>query len=157
MTVTAPASVIAHHRRLFAFDYWANLTALDAVEPVRDRVPKAIARLNHILGASRVWLSRVSGETAPFGLEASFDCAALRGEMAAANAGWTEFLAAAGDADLSRVITFRGTYRVSVADVLTHVPLHGQQHRGQINLDLRAAGIEPPLVDYVHAAGQGKF
>ena len=156
MTIAPPASVVEHHRRLFAFDYWANVTALDAVEPVHERVPTAIARLNHILGASRVWLSRVSGEAAPFGLEASFDCAALRREFAAADAGWAAFLARPG-VDLSRVITFRGTHRVSVADVLTHVPVHGQQHRGQINLDHRAAGIDPPLLDYVHAASLGKF
>lgn len=81
MTITPPASVVEHHRRLFAFDYWANVTALGAVEPVHERVPKAVARLNHLLGASRVWLSR---ETAPFGLEASFNCAGLRREFAAA-------------------------------------------------------------------------
>jgi hypothetical protein len=49
--------VLSFHRRVFDFDHWANLVALDTVEPVLDRVPKACRRLNHILGAS---------ETKPF-------------------------------------------------------------------------------------------
>jgi hypothetical protein len=44
--------VLSHHRRLLAFDHWATLTVLDAVGPVHDRVPSAIERVNHMLGAS---------------------------------------------------------------------------------------------------------
>jgi len=149
--------VLSHHRRLFAFDHWANLVALDAVALVAGRVPRAIERLNHILGASRVWLGRVTGEPPPFGHDASFDVVELRREFEAARAGWEAFLDAQTDADLSRVIAYGNTQRVALGDILTHLPLHGQQHRGQINVDLRAAGITPPSIDYVHAARHGRF
>jgi len=147
--------VLSLHRRLFAFDHWANLVVLDAVEPVVDRVPKALDRLNHILGASRVWLARVTGEPPPFGLNPSFGAAELRRELETARAGWDLFLDTQADADLSRVIAYTNTQRVPLGDILTHVPVHGQHHRGQINADLRAAGITPPTIDYIHAARRG--
>lgn len=148
--------MLSHHRRLFAFDRWATFTVLDAVEPVHDRVPAAIARLNHMLGASRVWLARVTGGSPPFGLEASFGPADLRQQFAAAHDLWNAFLDTQSDADLARVIVY-GPNHVALGDILTHLPLHGQHHRGQINVDLRAAGIAPPSIDYVHAARQGRF
>lgn len=149
--------MLSLHRRLFAFDHWANLVVLDAVEPVVDRVPKALDRLNHILGASRVWLARVTGEPPPFGLYPSFGAAELRCELETARAGWDLFLDTQADADLSRVIAYTNTQRVPLGDILTHVPVHGQHHRGQINADLRAAGITPPTIDYIHAARRGLF
>lgn len=40
-------------------------------------------------------------------------------------------------------------FKYSVGDILTHVALHGQYHRGQINSRLRAMGVEPVSVDYI--------
>jgi len=36
-----------------------------------------------------------------------------------------------------------------VRDILLHVAMHGQYHRGQINQLLRGAGLEPISVDYI--------
>ncbi|GGD50756.1 hypothetical protein GCM10010911_05370 [Paenibacillus nasutitermitis] len=41
------------------------------------------------------------------------------------------------------------SYATSVRDILTHLALHGQYHRGQINTILRSAGGEPVNVDYI--------
>ncbi len=147
--------MLSFHRRLFAFDHWANLAVLDAIEPALDRVPGALGRLNHVLGASRVWLGRVTGEPVPFDLQPSLGVVELRHELERVHTGWTSFLDTQTDADLSRVITYRNTDRVPLADILTHVPVHGHQHRGQINADLRAAGITPPSIDYIHATRRG--
>jgi uncharacterized damage-inducible protein DinB len=40
----------------------------------------------------------------------------------------------------------------TVADIVTHVAMHGSHHRGQIALKLRASGQEPPYVDYIQFA-----
>jgi len=145
------------HRRLFAFDHWANLVVLDAIEPAVALVPQALGRLNHILGASRVWLGRVTGDPVPFGPHPSFSAAALRRELETACAAWDLFLATQSDAGLSRVIAYTDTQRVPLGDILAHIPIHGQHHRGQINADLRDVGITPPSIDYVHAARRGLF
>jgi len=44
-----------------------------------------------------------------------------------------------------------------VGDILTHVLLHSAYHRGQIAVDLRAAGLTPAYTDYIHAVRQGKI
>lgn len=149
--------MFSFHRRLFDFDHWANGVVLDAVEPVSASVPKAIDRLNHILGASRVWLGRITNEPAPFGLEATFGVTDLRREFESARADWNRYFATRNESDLSRVITYGNALQIAVSDILTHIPLHGQQHRGQVNVDLRAAGLTPPSIDYVHAVRRGLF
>ncbi|MBM4015253.1 MAG: hypothetical protein FJ293_09875 [Planctomycetes bacterium] len=42
-----------------------------------------------------------------------------------------------------------------VADILTHVAMHGVHHRAQILAELRAAGHVPPYLDFVHATRTG--
>jgi uncharacterized damage-inducible protein DinB len=41
------------------------------------------------------------------------------------------------------------TFQTPCADILLHVALHGQYHRGKINLLLRESGGEPVPVDYI--------
>lgn len=44
----------------------------------------------------------------------------------------------------------KGTeFTSSTHDILTHVALHGQYHRGQINLQLQANRNEPVNVDFI--------
>lgn len=151
--------MLSYHRRLFAFDAWANLVSLEAVAQVAGQVPKSLAWLNHIVGAKRVWLARVTGEATPFGVNPTFDPAQLRAEFEVASSGWRHFLALQTDRDLSRVIRYTNLkgkpFATELGDILAHVPLHGQHHRGQINADLRAVGITPPVIDYIHAARSG--
>ena len=37
----------------------------------------------------------------------------------------------------------------TVKDILLHVAMHAQYHRGKINLLLRQAGLEPAPADYI--------
>jgi uncharacterized damage-inducible protein DinB len=151
--------VLAYHRRLLAFDHWANMASLDAVTPVADTVPVALARLNHILGATCVWLARVTATPMPFGVNPTFAANELRAELEHAHDGWLRFLATQTDADVPRIIHYANLkgqpFSSPLGDILTHLPLHGQHHRGQINADLRAAGVAPPLIDFIHAARSG--
>jgi uncharacterized damage-inducible protein DinB len=144
---------------MFAFDHWANIASLDAVEPIVDRVPKSLAWLNHILGAKRIWLARVTSTPAPFGVNPTLRAPELRRELDAARDGWTQFLGLETDESLARVIRYTNLkgdpFQTALTDILAHVPVHGQHHRGQVNADLRAAGLTPPVIDYIHAARAG--
>jgi uncharacterized damage-inducible protein DinB len=42
-----------------------------------------------------------------------------------------------------------------VEDMLTHVLFHSAYHRGQIALQMRAAGNEPAYTDFIHAVRNG--
>lgn len=151
--------MIAYHRRVFAFDHWANTLSLDAVAPVAEKVPRSLAWLNHILGAQRIWLSRVTGEKPPFGVNPTFSPAELAGQLELAHSGWLDYLDTRTDGDTARLVRYTNLkgepFESALGDILTHLPIHGQHHRGQINADLRAAGLTPPAIDFIHAARIG--
>ncbi|WP_242466741.1 DinB family protein [Brevibacillus brevis] len=56
--------------------------------------------------------------------------------------------------DLDKIISYTNSkgreFTYSVWDMLIPVALHGQYHRGQIISRLRAVGIEPVNVDFIH-------
>jgi uncharacterized damage-inducible protein DinB len=147
------------HRRMLAFDHWASTASLDAVAPVADRVPASLAWLNHIVGAKRVWLARVTETEMPFGVNPRFSAAELRHQFEEAHRQWLQFLDSQSPGDVARIIHYRNLkgepFSSPLGEILAHVPLHGQHHRGQINTDLRAAGIAPPTIDFIHAARSG--
>jgi len=68
-------------------------------------------------------------------------------------------LAGLAESDLAGSIEYRNSkgerWQSSVADVLTHVLLHGSYHRGQIASAVRAAGGIPAYTDFIHASRQG--
>ena len=124
---------------------WADARMLEALRKTPNE--RALHVFAHIVGAEHVWISRMRGEAARFEVwpKLSVDeCAELAAENAAALRDFT---------DLERVVNYRNTagkeFNTSVEDVLTHVAMHGQYHRGQVNLLLRQAGSEPVPVDYV--------
>ena len=151
--------MLSYHRRMFAFDHWANTVSLDAVAPVAQQAPASMAWLNHILGAKCIWLARVTGTPPPFGVNPSFGPADLRAQFVQADEDWTRFLATQGEQDVMRVIDYLNLkgdpFSSRLGDILAHVPVHGQHHRGQVNADLRAAGVAPPVIDFIHAARTG--
>ena len=151
--------MLSYHRRMFVFDHWANMASLEAVAAGAERVPRSVAWLNHILGAKRIWLARVTDTPPPFGVNPMFGLAELRTEFETARNGWNDFLATQSDADMARVIHYRNLkgdpFSSRLGDILAHVPVHGQHHRGQVNADLRAAGLTPPVIDFIAAARTG--
>jgi len=151
--------MLNYHRRMFAFDHWANLVSLGAVAPAAEHVPKSVAWLNHVLGGKRIWLARVTGSQSPFGVNPTFGVDDLRAEFETAQSGWTDFLNTQTDADITRVVSYTNLkgdpFASQLGDILAHLPIHGQHHRGQVNADLRAAGLTPPSIDFIHAARSG--
>jgi uncharacterized damage-inducible protein DinB len=67
--------------------------------------------------------------------------------------GFTTLFTSLANTDLDKGISYRNSkgleFNNSVRDILTHVALHGQYHRGQINSRLRANGIEPVVIDFI--------
>jgi len=151
--------MLSHHRRMLEFDHWASLVSLDAVAPAADRLPRSVSWLNHIVGAKRVWLARVTASAMPFGANPSFSVAELPAQFTLAHTGWLEFLDGRQDRDVAEVIEYTNLkgepFSSRLGDILAHLVLHGQQHRGQVNAELRAAGVTPPTIDFIHAVRSG--
>jgi uncharacterized damage-inducible protein DinB len=150
-----------NYRRLFDYEAWANRETLASLRAAANPPEKARKLLGHIVGAGRLWISRIEGAAKPpavwpdLSLE---ECARGIEEM---RGRWSAFLERADPAELSRAVGYTNSkgerWESSVADILTHVVLHGTYHRGQIASRLRDAGGEPAYTDFIEAARRGKI
>lgn len=139
-------------QRLFAHLVWSDGRTLALVSA--DGVSTEItSRFMHLLAAEHVWSCRLRGVTPTVPLWAPFEAEQAAKVMAANHAEFTAMLAGADAAGLARVIFYTNTagqsYRSRVDDVLLHVAMHGQWHRGQIAMLVRQAGKEPVPGDYI--------
>jgi uncharacterized damage-inducible protein DinB len=66
---------------------------------------------------------------------------------------YAKLLSTLSNNDLNRVVTYKNSkgteFHNTIREILTHVALHGQYHRGQINQLLRITGLEPINVDFI--------
>jgi uncharacterized damage-inducible protein DinB len=145
--------------RMFAYDHWANRECLAAMGADGSAASGAVKRIAHILSAEKLWLERIRGERQSMAVWPSStveDCIALADGMGSA---WRNYLSKVPPGGLEEKIEYRNSkgepWSSRVEDVLTHVLMHSAYHRGQIALEMRAAGMEPAYTDFIHAVRQG--
>ena len=145
-------------RRLLTHDGWANAAALAALRigPAPD---KARAWMAHIIGAERVWMSRIREEPPTMAVWPDLDLDACAAELTELVGDWMRLLDGLDEDGLKESVAYRNSkgefWTSTVADILTHVALHASYHRGQIAAAVREAGGEPAYTDYIHAVRMG--
>jgi uncharacterized damage-inducible protein DinB len=139
-------------RRLWSHAEWADELVRVAL-PSRTEAPTAWREYLHVLGAEAVWLARLEGRKPLVPVWPELDAAggdALRDQV---RSGYDAYLARLDDAELARVVTYTTSdgreFRSAVGDMLLQVALHGQYHRGKVNILLRQDGFEPAPVDWI--------
>jgi uncharacterized damage-inducible protein DinB len=150
-------------RNLFAHMDWANRRLLEALRSApADEASKATTLFLHVLQAERIWLTRLRGESSEdlvLWMDNAYPtaCATLIEEN---GSGFRAWLDALPEDWLDKPIAYRSQagapFETSARDILIHVGLHGQYHRGQINAVLRVGGFEPAAVDYILYARLGE-
>lgn len=136
---------------------WQHAATADTalLVALRDEDGTADARreLAHVVGAEEVWLSRLQGRDARSAVWPDAAVAAIAQNVRATHSEFEAYLASLGEGDLDAAVTYTNsagrTFTDSVGDILLHVALHGQYHRGRINLLLRQAGRAPVPADYI--------
>lgn len=145
-------TALEYLRRLWEHSVWADDKLLSGIQQ-RGTPPAAIREYAHILGADEVWLSRLEGRAPSLSVwpELAPDAAAIMARDV--HAKFSRYLQALRDDDLTRPIAYTNTagraFVTPVGEILTHVMLHGQYHRGKVNLLLRQSGAEPAPADYI--------
>jgi uncharacterized damage-inducible protein DinB len=141
-------------QNMFKHVHWANLRILDTLHDCDEENKQTKNLFSHILHAENVWLTRLKGADSshlPIWGEVSLDtCKEL---VIQNNRNFTDFLSNLTKSEFDQILTYKNSsgteFQSSIRDILTHVALHGQYHRGQINQLLRAAELEPVNVDYI--------
>ncbi|HEY4219377.1 MAG TPA: DinB family protein [Gemmatimonadaceae bacterium] len=143
------------HLTLFDHVAWADTQARAAIDTLPAGSPErtqAVRLYSHIAAAEHVWLARLEGRTPAHAIwpDLTLDAAAA---LAAESAAGLRAMAAHGPDALMQEVEYRNStgkaFRNTVADVLTHVALHGSYHRGQIALLTRQGGGAPAITDYI--------
>lgn len=143
-------------RLSYQVDYWewGNARSLASLEATPELGDDARRWLAHVVEAERIWLLRVQGNTPPTqdfwpDLEPAVIAEAARTNRAA----WREELTTRAPDRLEEPIDYRNSrgepFATPVNDIVLHVTVHGDHHRGQIAAAVRRAGGEPANTDYI--------
>ena len=138
--------------KLWAHLAWADGILLDALRA--GSVPEAAVReYAHILGAEEVWLARLEQRPSRTPVWPDLPLDQVESLAVTLRQDYRSFLERLDDRTLDRVVAYTNTagkaFENSVQDILLHVALHGQYHRGKVNLILRQGGHPPAPTDYI--------
>lgn len=151
--------MLEYLQKLFAYDDWANREIAAALEAQKIPPPRALKFFAHIVSAERLWLERLKLQKQTYPVWPEFTLTECKVEIERLKKAWTPYLASLNEDGLTRELTYRNSKGESWTnvkqDILMHVIMHSAYHRGQIAADLRMAGIEPPLTDFIHGVRQG--
>ena len=143
-------------RRMWDHAAWADELLLSELEVMQPPPALAWREYAHVLGAESVWLDRLLQRPQRHPVwpeltvgEAKSLAVSLRAEYAAYVAGLS---ADALDTRVAYVNSAGQSFATPVSDMLLQVALHGQYHRGKINLLLRQAHLPPTPPDYISFA-----
>ena len=141
-------------KKMFTHLQWANERILEQLNKSEGFNQQVIRLFSHILFAEQVWFTRIQGADSshlPIWSDAELsDCEKLvkQNEKSAAS-----ILSQLSSSRLDETIVYQNsqgkTFNQSIREILIHVALHGQYHRGQINTWLRGNDLEPASVDFI--------
>ena len=139
------------------FDHvaWADARTRDAILTLADESDaraQATRLYAHLAAAEHVWLARLERRAPEHAIwpDLSLDAAV---SLAVESVAGLRAIAMRGDGELEHEVEYRNSagraFRNRVADVLTHVALHGSYHRGQIASLARQGDGTPAITDYI--------
>src|SRR5690606_15628291 len=113
----------------------------------------ALREQAHVRGAQATWLARIAGEGPLLEIWPDLTVDELEEVGHVLDARSLQLHAQLSPEDFSRVVSYRNSrgepFETPLVDVLQHLALHGQYHRGKVNAGLRSVGAEPVAVDYI--------
>ena len=139
-------------RRLLEHCAWADAALFAAVRACGES-SEAWREYAHILGAEEVWLARLERRPSAVVVWPTLTVAEAESLRAGLITGYDAFLTTLDEASLSESMEYRTSagqqFTTPVRDMLMQVVLHGQYHRGKINLSLRQEEDRAAPVDYI--------
>src|SRR4051812_38037141 len=137
---------VAQIARLFEHLAWADVELGRAVTRP-DAPADAIREYAHVVGTAEVWLSRIQHRAAAVEVWPALAAAEVLDLAPRVAAAFKQMISTLNDSTLDAPVKYtntRGqTFVTSLGDILLHVAMHGQYHRGKVNQMLRASGAEP--------------
>lgn len=138
-------------RHLWDHTYWADARLLQAIRAGANTDPDILREYAHLIATEEIWLARIEQRTPRTVVWPALSLAEVQSLREQTEAAYKAYLKQA--VDLSAPVTYTNSagqqFTNTVGDILLHAALHGQYHRGKVNLLLRQAGHEPAATDYI--------
>jgi uncharacterized damage-inducible protein DinB len=134
---------------------WADartVAAIASIDTGRAERAEATRLYAHVAAAEHIWVSRLEGRMPvhPVWPDLPLEAAAA---LATESLAGLRIIADAPPDALAREVEYQTTagqaFRNTIADILSHVALHGSYHRGQIALLTRQGGAAPVATDFI--------
>ncbi len=126
---------------------------LAAVEAAPFDTAGALRELSHVRGAQEIWLTRLEGTTPAIPAWPAWGAAELADASSSLDARLRAVIDALTLDALARPVQYRNLagvpHETALGDILLHLMMHGQYHRGRANIALKAAGRDAVGVDYM--------
>ena len=141
----------SYFQQLFDYNYFCNKQIISSCSGLENVPAKSLELFSHILNAHHIWNSRIGERNADFGAWDAHEVSAWE-EIHYDNQRDT-FGIITNTESFERRVSYENSegrsFSNSLGDILFHIINHSTHHRGQIALDFRANGIEPPSLDYI--------
>jgi uncharacterized damage-inducible protein DinB/uncharacterized protein YndB with AHSA1/START domain len=138
--------------RLWDHAFWADNRILEAIQAAGGPT-EAIREFAHLLGAEETWLSRLERRAPRTAVWPELPLESLARHRDDIHAGIRALLDAIGEDAVDARVDYANSagqaFHNTVSEILLHAALHGQYHRGKINLLLRQADKSPAPVDLI--------
>jgi uncharacterized damage-inducible protein DinB len=143
---------VAQIARLFDHLGWADAELARAVGRP-NAPPDAVREYAHIAGSEEVWLSRIEHRPPGAAIWPALNAADAASLTARSGAAYKALINRLNDATLDAPIKYTNsagkTFATPLGDILLHVVMHAQYHRGKVNQMLRQGGADPAPVDFI--------
>jgi uncharacterized damage-inducible protein DinB len=138
---------------LLAHAWWADRLMFSTLGSRAEVAPEALRELNHIVGAGEVWLSRLERRPSRAGVWPDLSIAEASTLAESVHARYRDYGTDRDPAALTALVRYTNSagqsFETPVGEILMHMALHSQYHRGKINLILRQTGQAPVPTDYI--------
>ena len=143
-----------HFLNLIAYNQWANRRLLPLLEHQNIMNNRVFLLFSHLLEAEQVWLYRALNVAAPTAKLWEVKEFPKLQELVDRNASqWKELLEKLDFAQALPEVEYKNSrgeqFTNSLADIITHMVIHGSHHRGQILQLLKLENIEVIPLDYI--------
>ena len=140
-------------RQLWDHAIWADEKILSTLKAIATPAPDALREFAHLLATEEVWLARLESRPARAPVWPTLDVPGVERLRNDVHSAYAAFFTRLTDADLEYRASYVNSagqhFETPIGEILLHVALHGQYHRGKVNLFLRLSGEEPAPTDFI--------
>lgn len=126
---------------------------LEKIQVANGQVAEVMKEFLHIIGAKEVWLARLQHRVSEAAVWPVVNENEVVGFYNRIEEKFNTYLSGLGQSDMTTIVEYKNRagqkFADKVGDILLHIILYSQYHRGKINLLLRQYGYEPVPADYI--------